>query len=295
MPSAEDRFRPGSSGGEWPGDAPAGGEDPGAAPPPPQFGQRSPGWQPGPARPAEGRPWPVYDPHAGSQPAGNDWGPQPPTLGYSPPGYPAAGGSPALGTPGQLPSRTGPILTMIVGALLSLIVAPAVLFGLAMSGINMDAMADGSATVLNGAELTVDDSGVVGFVSQTSTPLESCTLTGGGQTVTIQQESDSGIVVGRGLQPGAYTVECAVPAGQPLFVFRGDELNQLTSSVMKGFAWSTVPGFGGFITFVVGLVWLVRRNRLRKDMTRQDWQWGGYPGPGYGGGPGPRGPGGFGP
>lgn len=280
MPNSDDRFRPAEGSG-----TPEANE----VPAPPQFGQRSAGWQPTPADPtipsgpSADRPWPVYHPEADSgYPSDN--GPRQVSSQDYPPNFSSPMPQAPLALTRQVPSRTGPILTMVLGAVLSIIVAPAVLFGIAISGLNMDSMLDGSATVVNGGQVTVDQSGVVGIISQTSTQLDSCTLTRGSETVTARQESDTGIVVGRNLTPGTYTVDCGVPAGQPLFVFRGDELNTMMSSVLKGVGWSAVPGFGGIVMFVVGLVWLVKRNRQRKEAFRKDW------GSGTGGFHGPAGP-----
>lgn len=270
---------------------------------PPQFGQRSDQWSAdSPAgQPSEPeRPWPVYDPSAppgtsgasGVPGAGQQqgsaapgWGqPQvPPTGG---PAYPAYGvpGGPQLPqqpgvAPANLPSRAGAIWTIVIGAVLAVIVAPAVFVGFIMGGMDWTSVVSGSASVTNGGSVTVDDSGVIAVVSQGTQTVTSCTLTSGSQVHELYEEAGSGLAVGRGIPAGTYTVDCNVSDGTALFVLRGDDLSGVIDATMTGMLWASIAGIAGVVAFIVGIVWLVRRNRQRRDVLRS--QWGGPGAPGY--------------
>lgn len=266
----------------------------------PQFGQPSEG---GPSTPEDSRaerPWPVYgaEQAPGQVPppvTGADWGqPQvPPGYGQAGPGaygqasnqgapgatgypqYPQSPGGPGpysagpAPVPANLPSRTGAIVTMVLGGVVAVIVAPVVFFAVTMSGVDVDSFARSS--VVNGSTVTVDDSGKIAVLSESGGGLNQCTISDGSTSIDLYEDGSSGIVSGTNVPQGTYTIQCDIPDGRLLFVFRGDEVSALLNSTFSGLLWGTVLGIGGLAAFIVGIVWLVKRNRQRSDAIRNQW------------------------
>lgn len=260
MSSPDDRYRPGAeqtSAGR--GDFE-----------PPRYGQRSEGWSPQPDNePAEpATPWPVYAPGGGSGQADS-----PPAQwqggSAAPPPSPFGSAIPVPTT--EPPKRGWPVFTLVAGIVLSVLIAPAVFFAVMMSGFNFDSFIDGSVNAVNGGTVTVDETETIALLPANQDPMTTCDLTSGGTTHTIHQEVDTGLVVGRGISPGTYDVSCDIPEGAPLLVFTGDEIGDLFSKTLAGMLWGSVIGFAGVVTLIVGLVWLVRRNRARREYFRTSW------------------------
>lgn len=219
----------------------------------PQYGQRSPNWQG--EQQTNASPWPVYSPQ----------GRQEPTFGAP------QGGPPQYSQPPKLPGRGWPIFTLVMGAITAVIIAPIVFIAAVVSGINFDSIVDGSINVYNGGEVSVDETGTLALIPQNQTPMNHCTLTGSGEEYDIYVESDSGLVVGRGLVPGTYTVDCDVPDGTVMLAFNGDDISSLTSRTVSGLLWASAVGIAGIVLLIVGIVWLVRRNRERREVMRTHW------------------------
>ncbi|WP_350258451.1 hypothetical protein [Scrofimicrobium sp. R131] len=249
--------------------------------PAPQYGQRSEEWNPnGPAEPQS--PWPVYTPGQEGVPPNQPPAVPPPGYGTPPPAGPPTGqpvyGQPVYGqpvyqpmTPTNLPSRAWSIVTMIAGVILMVIVAPAVLFGSVLSGIDFDRIADGSISVSNGGQVTVGESGTLALMSQSERTPSKCEITGESGTFSLTEESGSGVVVGRNLPSGTYSLKCDLPDGAPMFAFTGEEISGLVGKATSGLIWSGVVGLVGLIALIVGIVWLVKVNRKRRELTRMQW------------------------
>lgn len=240
----------------------------------PAFGQRSENWsasQEPPASPVQGdgRPWPVYNPQGTDQP----YMPQPQYGQAAPSPYGGPAMVPPMAPMGvRGPSRAGAIWTLILGIVMAVIVAPIVALAVTIGGMNLDQLANGSMETTNGGEVSVDDTGVVALFSGTGTALSNCTLTGADDKEwPMYMESSYSMVVGRGIPAGTYTVDCDTSMGASLLVFGGDDLENIVGSAVGAVGWATLVGVAGVVMTIVGIVWLVRRNRARREFIRQQW------------------------
>lgn len=268
----------------------------------PQFGRRSDTWspnQPGAqAQNEQSSPWPVYGqtenqprqrpPEAG--PAGqipySGPGQFQPQNQYSQQGQypngqypgpaqypqgPYAGPTPytqgQYGVPnGEMPSRTGAILTLIGGIFLMVIVAPIVFFSLVMGAVGMDRIVEGGMQTTNGGTMNVGSTGVVAVLPLAG-DATSCELTdsSGGTTELYYEAQSGGTHVGRGISEGQYTIECeGVPTGSELMVMDGSVLAEIVDGTVKALVWATVIGLVGLATTIGGIIWLVKRNQARR-------------------------------
>lgn len=244
----------------------------------PRYGQRSDNWVPPVQQPGSAYSQPQPQPQfPASGPTGTPGpypGPAAPQGQYPPPGYPPQG---SVGTPVKIPSRAGAVWALVVGLVMAIIIAPGVAVGIIVSAFDYGRMASGAMETYDGGTVTVDDTGVIALISATGTTPQGCSITDGSSSWELYQESDSGIVVGRGITPGTYTLSCSGGTSSgTLFFFGGDELSGIMSSVMSAFVWGTVIGLVGLALTIVGIVFLVRKNRQIKEINRQ--QWGGYSG-----------------
>ncbi len=242
----------------------------------PAYG-KTPYGQPGPSQQAPNQPPP--DQHAPGQPPYGPapYGPSP----YGPPPQSSAppnqgphsvppGQGPAYVYPPSLPSRTGPILTIVGGVVMMLIIAPIVLITLILSGVGIGNIVDNSMNASNGGTVVVDETGSIGVIA--SGQAATCVISKEGAADTeMRWELDGTLLVARGLTPGEYTISCeGVVASDPLVILDGRTLETMVPSAFTAFAWASVVGVSGFVVLIVGIVWLIKRNRARQDMI-----WGG--------------------
>ena len=245
----------------------------------PQYGQRSESWTPkneGQPNPGSGqdRPWPVYgqgapavpSPSGGSNPyppgTQNGGGPTSPMMPG--PAYGVPGPAGYKGPAGPMPSRVGAIVMLVVGVAL-MIPVPLVIF-LSSFVISVDFTQISTGMTTNGGTVTVDDTGMFGVVGGTT--LHECTLDNGTERHTLYSDVD-GIVRGRGITPGAYTLDCGPEAnGVELMLMPEGQIEDLFDGTVRGLIISTVVGLTGLGLMIGGIVWLVSRNRKRREYLR---------------------------
>lgn len=233
-----------------------GAPSPEAAPiPEPQYGQRSESWGASPL-PAEqpDRPWPVYSQTQPPAPSGP----------YVQPGYGPAG-SAGYGTTGDLPSRTGAIWTLVIGLFLMFIIAPIITIGTLFVKVDVFDLAANS--VNNGGEVVVDESGAIGIMGLQIQPQE-CTLTDGANTLTLYSGSE-GMVSGSGITPGTYAVDCGAAGDAGLIVMSGTQFASLIQTGVLALIVGTATGIIGIGMTIGGIIWLVSRNRARREYLRR--------------------------
>ncbi len=284
----------------------------------PRFGQRSSDWVPNddrsdfPARSGPGSatgpsptPWPQYGqipqsgsgsawPQAGQTPSGRgSWSTQgqssrphlPPDWSWPPDGAPGEDGSRASGGQGSpaaaLPSRTGAIVSVVVGIVTMVVMAPIVALSVILSGMNISELTQNVGPVSTGATVQVDRSGTY-IVTSTTNQSISCTLTGqDGSVLQLQAlQGQTSVALGSSIAEGAYTLDCG--SATDLVGMTGISVDSLANAGARGVLWASVVGVAGLIVTIVGIVALVRINRRRNDIQRR--MWGRGPGP-YGGGP----------
>ena len=281
-----DPYSPGGSQGSrgqnqgdnsWPvsGQANAGGGQPGQGDTPwpvygapgspnpqtPQSSQYSPGgapsgqFQPGPQQPQNPYGASPYGPGPQGGTPYSAGGPQ-----NVPGGYPG-GYAPSA----PLPSRTGPILTIVGGAILMVVIAPIVLVAVMLSGIGLSSVVENSMQATNGGSLVVGESGAIG-VATTSTLPQTCTLSQEGQgSIEMQPELDGAMLVARGLTPGEYTLSCTgMTSADSIVVFDGETLDGMLPSTAAALGWASAVGVLGLGVLIGGIVWLVKRNGARR-------------------------------
>ena len=146
-----------------------------------------------------------------------------------------------------------------------LIGAPAVFFGFVLGTVGASSLTDGSLYVSNGGTVIVDESGVVG-VTAISGEVEQCSLVpADAPEIVMVNEEGAGIWVARDLTPGEYILQCdGVPTGSNMLTLSGDTLGGLVSTSVAALGWASLVGILGLIATVVGIVWLVSRNRRRR-------------------------------
>lgn len=208
-------------------------------------------------------------PHGGGQ--------QPYPPGQAQP-YPAYGtGAPVPG--GRPPRRTGPVWTIVLGALfliggpvggmvVSVVMALGGAGGIADLGDTQTVANGGTVQLQAGAERAV-------FVDAAGGERMACDITGpDGQPVAVSEYSigvDEGSTVLTGVEfrtdeAGDYTVECDVPAGSsgPLMVAEPFSLDGVMGAgivIVVGL----LVGLGGLVALIIGIIWLVRVNRRIRD------------------------------
>ncbi len=236
------------------------------------------------------RPWPVYgqpgsspNPYGppGGQPSGgvpeqvpasSPWGSgypgypdQQPPPGQQPPTggmpYPGAG-YPQPGMPhGTPPGRTGPIVTIVLGAVTMLVIAPVVAFFVMMAAVPVDDILDGSVIVYDGDSVSIGEEGRLTLFPDSLGV--SCDLIGqDGKVTPMQEDPYTNHLEARGLEPGIYQVDCE--GLSPEEEMLNMDFDDLFSVGMKGLVVGTVLGVGGLVALIVGIVWLVKRNKQRK-------------------------------
>lgn len=195
--------------------------------------------------------------------------------GASPYGAPAHGGSPQGGgpysggskAPMELPSRTGPILGIVGGVVLMVVVAPIIMFAMVLTSVGITTGNVDGLIAFNGGEVTVDESGAVGFMSGDSDDIGECVLEGPGGTHRSEPELEGAIAAVRGVPSGTYTVECeGVRVGGELVVLNGEALEGFVPNALKAFGFSSVVGVIGFVTLIGSIIWLTKRNRARREV-----------------------------
>lgn len=222
------------------------------------YGQFRP--EPGPNA-DEARPWPVY---------GGD------ASGDSPQGWDAAPGPfPTSRNGQQLPSRTGAIWTLIGGLVAMFVVAPVLFFAVVLLPIFALGTAPNVQSATQGSSIIVDDTGAIAVLTSEGVDLEQCTLTGDGQEITVPLSSTYGFVLGENIDPGQYEINCQPTTATSFMVMPGTMLQSVFSSVGNALIWSTVVGMVGIGLTIGGIVWLIRRNRARREFLSGGW---GYPG-----------------
>ena len=152
-----------------------------------------------------------------------------------------------------------------------IIIAPAILISMVLSSVDFRSLVDGSVNTYNGGEVVIDSSESIVVVAQGSQDPNSCTLTQGSTEIVIYQESSTGLVSGNAIPTGIYTIQCDIPEGAELFVFGGDQMAGMLSGTVTGLIWSSIVGVLGLAALIVGIVWLVRRNRTRREILRTQW------------------------
>lgn len=251
----------------------------------------------------QGSPWPVYGASGGQGQPGASQGQFPPGQygqpgGQAPQGlypgqnpYPQQGQNPGTQYPpqgqypqgpygaptpygqgqyaaptGDMPSRTGAILTLIGGIFLMIIVAPIVFFSLVMNAVGVDRLMDGGLQATNGGTMNVGSAGVVA-VLPVSGEATSCVATDstGNATELYYEVQSGGTYVGRGLAEGQYTIECeGVTAGSELMVLDGTVLGEIVDGTVQAMVWATVIGLVGLALTIGGIIWLVKRNQASR-------------------------------
>lgn len=195
----------------------------------------------------------------------------------------------------NLPSRTGPVILIVAGAI-AMILGP--IIGVVMSVSTLMGSVDwqdfaNSQQISNGSSVDLPAGSEWTVVPENVSQGYSCDVTREGNEL-VDTGSREGIVFFTAEEAGSYTIACD-PAGGTLVLMPGENLDELIANAPGAFspvAVGFLVGFLGFISLVVGIIWLVRVNRDRRAAGGG----GGYPPPGgYGGyGPGGYGPGNYG-
>lgn len=261
----------------------------------PRYGQRATPSTPagaGQAPESQGTPWPQYGSVNGqanqpygtypgasaagaSAPTGAPQGAQPnagqrqqPAAGQPQPAqwnYPSSGPYPGMPAPNQpLPSRVGPILTIIGGIIIALIVAPIAMIVGVVGGLDVLQLAESAQPVSSGSTVTVDSSGSYLVLTQ-SGDVSGCRLDKDGESISMSFESGTGFYAS-GLDAGQYTLTCQGSGASDLMGMTGVSMEKMTNAGLSGLAWGTGVGILGIVVSIIGIVWLVKVNGRRRAL-----------------------------
>ncbi|MBD3689423.1 hypothetical protein H8R18_07795 [Nanchangia anserum] len=203
---------------------------------------------------------------------------------YDPYGYTAQNGgygqpSPSNGsaTPQKLPGRALPILLIVLGAIIALICAP--IAGLVMgatSAIDIDSLQRAAKTgeaSPNPAEVDLSaNSAVAIMLTDQSEKTAQCELVGpDGARVdpNSTQEQEHVRTISYMVQAeGTYTARCLLTDGTPAksMVVMPVDIGGMGKSAL---IWGGGTFVVGLALFVGGIVWLVKRNRRRREILAQ--------------------------
>lgn len=186
--------------------------------------------------------------------------------------------------PTALPSRTGPITTIVIGVL-AMILGPLIGVIISVSGVvsNLDIedLSNSAQTVPNGATVTLG-AGEWMVIPEGAGGSYGCDIGGPGQISTRTME---GIVVFTTTQSGQFTIDCGVSGSLVLTSAADIEgLIDAAPGFAGAFLGGMAVGFIGFVLLVVGIIWLVRVNQRRRATQMGSWGGGfggGYQQPGY--------------
>lgn len=231
--------------------------------------------------PSYGQPGAQQSPYgAPQQPYGTPYSNLPPQGG---PGGPAG-----YQQPPKLPGRGWPVTLTILGAVMAFLIAPLVFVGT----VATHAASNFADRDLAGLANMTQDGGGVGHVQKFDADESAiiavkprdvnwtCTLThtDGTKVVAksfedsgVPQREDAFVAQAKIAKAGSYTTSCVGPNNQQpseLAVIPGALVSDLVRSTVPALLWSTVIGFIGLVVMIVGIVWLVKRNRARKRIMR---------------------------
>lgn len=183
------------------------------------------------------------------------------------------------------PSRTGSIILLVTGLILTFILAPLALVISSVFGV-ISAASDYTNTssahapflqrVENGDNITVRDPGLVALTTipgDTVVPTK-CELKSDNRVVTLsrkQDDSSNGTVfTAFDIPKGNYTLDCELPGSAKdisLYYMDASKIAKATiTGFFVGFIISTILGVAGLLMIVGGIVWLILVNKRRDEM-----------------------------
>lgn len=190
----------------------------------------------------------------------------------------------------QLPSRTWPIITLVIGIAMMIIVAPAIVVG----GIFKEATQIATAVnnndaglfipVVNDEEFNVENPMTVAiFVVDDGMDWDCVVKDKNGKEISVTEDDTySGLNPGRDfdeswtgtakLKAGKYSVICKDADGNAatgIVVGNGDKLEEMIMVVVWAMVIGALMGFIGLVLTVVGVIWLVKRNGKRRKVLEQ--------------------------
>lgn len=180
-----------------------------------------------------------------------------------------------------LPSRTGSIVTLVLGLLTLFIVAPISFFGATLAGAAVQATADEPfdpthfVRVVNVHDsIEVGALGMVELIADATTGAvpEQCALHNSTGVVLLKSDYDPTYDTltfsAHNMKPGTYDLTCDPRESTDQYQFHYVDASAITSRVASGFfvglVVSVVVSFIGLVLTVVGTVWLVKVNKRRR-------------------------------
>ena len=207
-------------------------------------------------------PWPQYGENAQTA------APQ----GYSGAAYGGGYAGPTAVVMPDMPSRAPGVVTLVIGVLLMIIVAPIVLIMTMGMGITSAAESVGNEAILrNGDSVTVTSEGqytlMIGEAGATSCSL----VDSSGVSHRMQSYDDqNNLYTASNLSSGTYKIDCdLVTSGTDIFGFNGNAEDAVIQMFVMPFVWATVVGVIGLILLIVGIVLLVKANGKRRRLVQQ--------------------------
>lgn len=222
-------------------------------------------------------PWPQYGENAAASSSQGYSGSVPQGYpGTASQGYPGATNGGGYGGPvvvefPKMPSRVPGVVTLIVGLILMVLVAPMVFFTTMINGLGGSAEGFAQAANLhNGSIVSVNSNGAY-TVIVSGARASSCALRGdtGAVYELTQFGNDETAFTGEGIPAGQYELSCqGVPSGTQLMGF-SKSVDETMMGFFMPFVWATITGVIGLIALIVGIVLIVKANGKRRRATQQ--------------------------
>lgn len=180
----------------------------------------------------------------------------------------------------KLPSRTGPVLLIVFGALgmvLSPIIALLIAAGMLMSSIDMESL-ETMQTLSNPGTSRVLEAGTYSVLPDAvGRGSANCSVTDEAGTALSTETVFEAIVTFEVVTPQAVTVECS--QGVSIALLKGNFISVIVDSVpmLGGMVLAGVGlAFLGLVMLIAGIIWNISVGRRRREMMNS----------GFGGGPG---------
>ncbi|MDO5061478.1 MAG: hypothetical protein Q4D73_07640 [Actinomycetaceae bacterium] len=183
------------------------------------------------------------------------------------------------------PSRTGSIILLVTGLVMTFILAPLALiissaFGVVSSAADYAHIPNSSNALLqrveNGDNIKVED---LGLVALTTLPTDTvipthCELKSNNHVIELARSQDNSsnatVFTAIDVPRGNYTLNCETPDSTKNFSLYYMDTNKLAkgaiTGIFVGFIISIILGIAGLAMIIGGIIWLILVNKRRDEM-----------------------------
>lgn len=190
------------------------------------------------------------------------------------------------------PSQRGPVALLIIGLVLTFLITPMIVVTMAsVKGVNVieDFTKNGKniATVHNGDEIRVGDTGVVALLLTPANEDAECTLSDANSAYKMEKESgvlfatdvdemqrdiDGTTMTATGLKEGTYDLQCKNLAdGTAMRVIEWGFIRDVATTAIIAVIFAGATGLVGIGLSIAGFIWILVVARRRRQMTQMGY------------------------